>query len=124
MARLSTVRTCSHQVRNVERPRQYERKRRHGHSDTSDVGRKEVDAVTVEVAARPVVVLGGARVGMASQDLCVAERNAGVQGIGDRGMAQGVRADVSGNLCDLRDPDDHPVGIAAVDRIARDRPKN
>ncbi len=41
----------------------------------------------VEVAAGAVVVLGGARVGVPGQDLRVTERDAGVQGVGDRGGA-------------------------------------
>ncbi|MCU1634840.1 MAG: hypothetical protein JWQ68_79, partial [Cryobacterium sp.] len=47
-------------------------------SDAGDVGGEEVDAVPVEVAAGSVVVLGGAGVGVAGEDLCVAERDAGV----------------------------------------------
>ena len=42
--------------------------------------------MAVEVAAGAVVVLGGAWVGVASQDLGIAERHAGVQGVGDRSM--------------------------------------
>jgi hypothetical protein len=38
-------------------------------SDACDVGGEEVDAVPVEVPARSVVVLGGARVGVSSKDL-------------------------------------------------------
>jgi hypothetical protein len=49
-----------------------------------------VDAVPVEVAAGPVVVLGGARVGVPSQDLRIAKRDTGVQGVGDRRMTQRV----------------------------------
>ena len=41
-----------------------------------DVGGEEVDAVAVEVAAGAVVVLGGSWVGMAGEDLRVAERDA------------------------------------------------
>ena len=40
-----------------------------GCSDSSDVGGEEVDAVSVEVAAGAVVVLGRARVCMAGEDL-------------------------------------------------------
>jgi hypothetical protein len=93
-------------------------------SDTGDVRREEVDAVTVEVAARPVVMLSGAWVGVPGQDLRVAQRNAGVQGIGDRGVTQRVRADVSRDLCHRRDSDHHPVGVATVDGISRVRPKH
>jgi hypothetical protein len=59
-----------------------------GGSDSGDVGGEEVDAVPVEIAARAVVVLGGARVGMAGQDLCIAKRDTRVDGVGDRRVAQ------------------------------------
>ena len=41
-------------------------------SDAGDVGGEEVDAVSVEVAAGAVVVLGGSRVGVSGEDLGVA----------------------------------------------------
>ena len=50
-------------------------------SDACDVGGEEVDAMSVEVAAGAVVVLGRARVGVPSEDLRVAEGYAGVQGV-------------------------------------------
>jgi hypothetical protein len=53
-----------------------------------------VDAVAVEVASGSVVVLGGAGVGVAGEDLCVSQRYSGVEGVGDGGVAQRVRADV------------------------------
>lgn len=80
--------------------------------------------MTVEVAARPVVMLSGAWVGMAGQDLRIAQRDACVQGIRDRRVTQRMWADVSWDLCDLRDPDNHPVGIPSVDRFARVRTEN
>jgi len=43
--------------------------------------------VAVEVAAGSVVVLGGAGVGVPGQYLGVAQRDAGVQGVGDGGGA-------------------------------------
>lgn len=43
-------------------------------SDSGDVGGEGVDAVPVEAAACPVVVLSGARVGVAGEDLRIAER--------------------------------------------------
>jgi glyoxylase-like metal-dependent hydrolase (beta-lactamase superfamily II) len=64
-------------------------------SHVGDVGGKEVDSVAVRVAAGAVVVLGGARVGVAGQDLGVAQWHSGVQGVGDRGVPQRVRADVA-----------------------------
>jgi hypothetical protein len=70
-------------------------------SDASDVGGKEVDAVTVQVAAGSVVVLGGAGIGVTGQDLGVSERYSGVKGVGDGGVAQRVGADVSWNAGDL-----------------------
>ena len=50
-------------------------------SDAGDVGGKEVDAVSDEVAAGPVVMLGGSGVGVASKDLGIAERDAGIQAL-------------------------------------------
>ncbi|GAA1241044.1 hypothetical protein [Oryzihumus leptocrescens] len=47
--------------------------------------------MSVEVASGTVVVLGGAWVGVAGLDLRVAQRDAGVQRVGDRGVPQGVR---------------------------------
>ena len=41
-------------------------------SDAGDVGGEEVDAMSVEVAAGAVVVLGGSRVCVAGEDLRVA----------------------------------------------------
>ena len=52
--------------------------------------------MSVEVAAGAVVVLGGSWVGVAGEDLRVTERHAGVEGVGDRGVTQRVRADVAG----------------------------
>ena len=51
-----------------------------GRSDAGDVGGEEVDAVTVEVAAGTVVVLGSPRVAVPGDDLRIAERDAGGQG--------------------------------------------
>lgn len=56
--------------------------------------------------------------GIAGQDLGVSKWDACVEGIGDGGVPQGVRADVVRDAGDLRDSGDHPVGVAAVDRIA------
>ena len=92
--------------------------------DAGDVGGEEVDSVAVEVAPCAVVVLGGPGVGMAGEDLGVAERHAGVEGVGDRRVTERVRADVTGDPGSLRDPRDHPIGIAAIDRIARDWPQD
>jgi hypothetical protein len=50
-------------------------------SDSCHVGGEEVDGVPIEVAAAAVVVLGGARVGVPSQDLDVTQRHAGVKGV-------------------------------------------
>jgi cobalamin biosynthesis protein CbiD len=66
-----------------------------GQSDACDVGGEEVDAVAVEVAAGSVVMLGGAGVGVAGEDLGVAQGDSGVESVGDRGVTQRVRADVS-----------------------------
>lgn len=56
--------------------------------DARDVGGEKADSVSIEVAAGAVVVLGGARVGVAGEDLRVAEWHAGVEGVGDGGVAQ------------------------------------
>ncbi len=86
--------------------------------DAGDVGGEEVDAVPIMVASGAVVVLGGSRVGMSSEDLGVAKRDASVQGVGDCGMTQRVRADVTGNARRFRDSQHHPVDVAAVDGSA------
>lgn len=50
-----------------------------------------MDAVAVEVASGAVVVLGCAWVGVAGEDLGVAQRYSGVERVGDCGVPQGVR---------------------------------
>jgi len=45
-------------------------------------------SVLVEVAAGAVVVLGGPGVGVPGEDLGVSEGDAGVEGVGDRGVPQ------------------------------------
>lgn len=54
-------------------------------SSAGYVGGEGMDSVAVEIAAG--VVLGGPWVGMSGEDLGVAERDSGAEGIGDRGMA-------------------------------------
>jgi hypothetical protein len=56
-------------------------------SDACDVGGEEVDAVAVEVAAGSVVMLGGTGIDEAGEDLGVAQRDSGVEGVGDGGVA-------------------------------------
>jgi len=51
-----------------------------------------MNPVSVEVAAGSVVVLDGSGVRMSGEDLGVAKRYAGVEGVGDCCMPQGVRA--------------------------------
>lgn len=68
-------------------------------SDARHVGGQEVDAVPVEVASGAVVVLGGAGVGVTGEDLRVTEWDARVEGVRDRRVAQGVRADVPRDAC-------------------------
>ena len=65
--------------------------------------------MAVEASAGTVVVLDGARVGVSGEDVRVAERDAGVEGVGDGCVAQRVRADVSGDGFGLRDAGDHVV---------------
>lgn len=50
--------------------------------------------MAVEVAAGSVVVLVGAAVGVAGEDLRVAEWDAGLESVGDGGVPRRVRADV------------------------------
>lgn len=69
----------------------------------------------VEVSSGSVAVLGGARVGVAGQDLRVAQGDAGVQRVGDRRVPQRVRADLPGDLRGLRNPGDNPVEVSPVD---------
>ena len=57
-------------------------------SHSGDVGGEEVDAVAVEVAAGAIVVLCGAWVGVSGEDLRVTQGHAGVEGVGDGGVAQ------------------------------------
>jgi hypothetical protein len=64
-------------------------------------------------------VLGRSWVGVAGQDLGVSERDACVEGVGDGGVPQGVRADVPWNAGDRGDPGDHPVRVATVDGLLR-----
>ena len=90
-------------------------------SDAGDVGGEEVDPVSVEVAAGAVVVLGGAGVGVAGEDLGVSQRHTSVEGVGDRGVPQRVRPDMPWDASGLGDPGDHAVNIASVDRLAGDR---
>jgi hypothetical protein len=78
-----------------------------------------VDVVAVEVAAGTVVVLGGSRIGVSREYLVVTERDPCVKGVGDRRMSKRVRADVTGDASGLRDPQHHPVDVAAVDRRPR-----
>jgi hypothetical protein len=59
------------------------------------------------VAAGAVIVLGGARVGVPGQNLGIAQRHPGVQGVGDRSMPQRVRADVARDAGGLGDPNHH-----------------
>nr|WP_239021785.1 hypothetical protein [Nocardioides jishulii] len=80
--------------------------------------------MSVEVSAGAVVVLGGAWIGVARQDLRIAERDAGVEGVGDGGVTQLVRADVARDARDLGDPHNHPVDISAVDRLPGGRSQN
>lgn len=95
-----------------------------GPSDPGDVGGEGVDSVAVEVPAGSVVVFGGSGVGVPGQDLRVTERDSGVEGVGDRGVPQRVWADVPRDTCCFRDALDHPVAVAAVDRLPRHRSQN
>src|SRR5665647_505555 len=93
-------------------------------ADAGDVRGQEVDAVSVEVAAGAVVVLGGAGVGVAGKDLGVAQRDTSIEGVGDRRVPQGVRADVPWDAGGLGDAGDHAVNVASVDRLSGQRPQD
>ena len=54
---------------------------------------------------------------MPGEDLSIVERDAGVEGVGDRCVPQRVRADVTWDAGRLRDPPHHPIDVAAIDRI-------
>jgi hypothetical protein len=56
------------------------------------LGGEDVDAVSVEVAAGAVAVLGGAWVGVAGEDLGVPEWDPGVQRVGDCRVTKRTRA--------------------------------
>jgi hypothetical protein len=58
--------------------------------DVGDVGGEKVDAVSVEVAAGAVVMLGGPRIGMTGEDLRITQRDAGIEGVDDGCMPQRV----------------------------------
>jgi hypothetical protein len=77
-----------------------------------------MDAMSVEVAAGTVVVLGGAWVGVPGQDLGVAEGNVGVEGVGDGCVPQRVGAAVTRDASGLRDADDHPADVTTLDELA------
>ena len=81
-------------------------------------------AVAVELASGTVVVLGGAGVGMARQDLGIAQRYPRVEGVGDRCVPQRVWTDVARDAGRLRDPPDHPIDVTAIDRLLRHRPQH
>jgi len=55
------------------------------------------------------------------EDLRVAQWHPSVEGVGDRGVPQRVRADVARDAGGLGDADDHAVTVAAVDRVAGER---
>jgi len=74
--------------------------------------------VAVEVATCSVVVLCGAWVGVAGEDLGIAKGDAGIECVGDGCMAKGVWADVSGDPRGASDALNHPVDVATVDRVA------
>jgi len=80
-----------------------------------------VDAVAVEISSGTVVVFGGSRVGVPGEDLGVPQRDASVEGVGDGGVAQRVRADVSGDRCGPGDALDHPIHVTSINRLAGER---
>ena len=65
-------------------------------------------------------MLSGSRDGVAGKDLRVAEGHSGVEGVGDGGVPQGVRADVPRDPGGLGNANDHAVCVAAVDRLPGD----
>lgn len=77
--------------------------------------------MAVKVAACSIVVHGGARIGMAGEDLCIMKMNAGVERVGGCCVAKRVLADVAWDLGGFGDALHHPVGVAAVDWVAGGR---
>jgi hypothetical protein len=59
-------------------------------------------------------MFGGPGVGVAGQDLRIAQRDAGIQRIGYRGVPQRVRADMPRDPRGLRDPLHHPVHVTSI----------
>ena len=80
-----------------------------------------MNPVPVQVAASSVVVLGRPWVGVTGEDLCIAQRDAGVQCVSDCSVSQGVGADVSRDAGSLRHSGDHSVDVAPVDGVAGER---
>ena len=78
-------------------------------------GGDDVGGVPVEGHPGPVVAHGGARIGVAGRFLHVAQRHAGVEGGGDEGVPQRVRADPLGDPGPARDPADDPARGVAVE---------
>lgn len=52
------------------------------------------------------------------------KRDASVEGVGDRGVAQRMRADVSRNPCGPGDALDHPLDGTSINRLAGERTQN
>ena len=82
---------------------------RPGRLDAGDVCGQEVDAVSVEVASGAVVVLGGAGAGVTGEDLGVAQGNAGVQGVGDRGYLPSI----------MKNPWPQPVSVCEARKACK-----
>jgi hypothetical protein len=66
-----------------------------------EVGGDDVGGVSVEGGVGAVVAHGGSRIGVGGGLLDVTQRDAGVEGGGDEGVAQGVWADRFGDACSL-----------------------
>ncbi len=82
---------------------------------SGEEGGDDVGGVAVKRHSRPVVAHGGARIRVAGGLLHVAEGDAGVEGGGDEGVAQGVGADRFGDPGPAGDAAHHPPGGVTVE---------
>jgi hypothetical protein len=82
-----------------------------------DEGGDDVGGVPVEGDSSSVVTHGRARVRMTRGFLDVAQRDTGVEGSGDEGMAQRVRTNPLGDASSTRDAPHDPGGGVAVESL-------
>jgi hypothetical protein len=86
-----------------------------------DEGGDDLGGVPVKGLAAPVVSHGGAWICVAGRFLHVAERDTGVEGGGDEGMPEAVRADVFVEPSGSGDAAHDPAGRVAIHPPTGDR---